>query len=466
METQSSNLSIEQLPDDVLLGIMWHLDLEDIFTCRLVCKKLGALALHPDVWRHRGLHLPYPDDNFVWACPVLRLAPCLEWLVVELPTEGCQLAYTMTRCAVSFLNLDVRRGGSMHAAAMIRNQEALGRLRNLEISMPRSASAVLLGAVALASGLEKLTVTALPSRATSIMLSVLQHRAASTPSLKCFNVDITAKAESFVHFVLASHAATLEDVNLNVCSHLSDVSCSYSDGTVPLLAGIANLQKLECPLLPGLGALAASESLTTLIINVCESPERRAVVGAWQLLRRSKQLRDVTLHFSVPLDSGLADVGGEPLVRALVSSGPSRLESLTMSTSDRFDSPEKCLWLLEPVLGMLPLLPALRSLHVVDASDELLSRITPDTAPALERLVLEPYSREHVCAHGWLHRDAVKKLFAGFPSLRLIVPSVPKNCPGDYCNACALGCDCDLREWFIEDCFVGILCCTLMQRIK
>ncbi|XP_026279642.1 uncharacterized protein LOC113207335 [Frankliniella occidentalis] len=476
MAAQSSKLSIEQLPDDVLLEIMRHLGRQDIFTCRLVCKKLGALALHPDVWRQRGLHLQFPSE-FVWACPVLRLAPCLDWLVAELPTEGCQLAYTITRCAVSCLNLDVQPSGSTHAAAMIRNQEALGRLRDLEVSMPPSPSAVLLGTTALASGLEKLTVTGIVHCAPNTMASVLQHRAACTPSLKYFSCErSTSEADPFVHFVLATHAATLEDVNLDSCCHSDERGCPYSAATVPLLAEIVNLRSLECPLLPGLEALAARESLTTLIINVCESPERPAVMGAWQLLRRAKQLRDVTLIYMAPLDSGVADVGGEPLVRALVSSGPSRLESLTMVTTGSFDSPEQRLSLLRPVLGVLPSLPALRTLHLDDVSDELLSGITPDAVPALERLVLRPLGAARPvprhCAHAWLHKDAVKKLSIGIPSLQfLVVPSVPKNCPGDrLCDACALDCDCDVRQWVIKDSQVGsgVGCypCTLMQRNK
>ncbi|XP_052119615.1 uncharacterized protein LOC127748784 isoform X2 [Frankliniella occidentalis] len=125
---------MEQLPDDVLLEVMRCLTVKDLFACRLVCKALGALALHPDVWRYRSFNADEDDnDNQLWQ-PVLRLAPCLGALYATLPPPvwGCLLVCTMTRCAVQKLSLTVYEGGCMHTAAMIRNQEGLGRLRLLK----------------------------------------------------------------------------------------------------------------------------------------------------------------------------------------------------------------------------------------------------------------------------------------------------------------------------------------------
>ncbi|XP_026279619.1 uncharacterized protein LOC127749912 [Frankliniella occidentalis] len=465
---------MEQLPDDVLLEVMRYLTVEDLFACRLVCKRLGALALHPDVWRHRDLNAY--GDQLKWLCPVLRLAPCLTTLMMDLPTPGCLLACTMVKCAVRELYLGVvDEGGSMHAAALIRSQEALGRLRVLQISFPLGSDreqTALMGTVASTSGLEMLICDHCSPCPASTIARLVQHGAVTTSSLRYFICSLFSQSDyGFAHFVLSLHAATLEKVDLGLGSRLSDDYCPYLSETASLLVGMPNLRKLECPVLPGLESLVVCESLTTLTINVCALPDRRALVGAAKLLRRAHQLREVMLYYrSFFEDRSLLDLGVD-LIRALECSGRSQLEKLSLGASWEFAAPpDKIFTLVTPLLATLPSLQALKHLAVDPAPSELLLGITPQTTPALEGLELHPIDDTLLpCAHAWLHSDAVKKLFTNNSSLELFVPNLPKYCPDDeLCEVCALGChlphwhDVELEKF---DLLHGITC-SLIPRNK
>ncbi|XP_052127022.1 uncharacterized protein LOC113210611 [Frankliniella occidentalis] len=121
---------MDQLLDDVLVLVMTRLSVEDVFTCRLVCKRLAALALHPDVWRNRVFKNLRMGRGKCLLCPVLRLAPSLRTLALRM----CSYDTTPHRsreitCGVRKLRLSVDPAGVELAVYFIRRFAALGRLR-------------------------------------------------------------------------------------------------------------------------------------------------------------------------------------------------------------------------------------------------------------------------------------------------------------------------------------------------
>ncbi|XP_026285739.1 uncharacterized protein LOC113211553 [Frankliniella occidentalis] len=446
---------MEQLPDDVLLEVMRHLDVPDLFACRLVSKRLGSLALHADVWRHRRFGSDY--KHFGWQCTVLRLAPCLDALSVyaQVPTAetGCLQATTTTRCAVARLELSVFEGGAMLAAAIIRHQEALGRLRRLRIyfyEVSQAEGVALLATVVQTSGLTKLDLEEQPS-CRSLVESMLRHTAVPVvSSLRSFRCSsFSTFTEHFVHFMLRVHAATLEEV------FLDGRLLSTSTLTAPLLSGMPNLRQLKCTLVPELNALAACESLRVVSFTVRDEM-RSAAAGrsALALLSHSTQLQEVELsflHFTRSPEPDVLRFFGD-FISALASSGRSHLRSLSIRASGISCDRKELQPLWDALLAALPSLPALRRLAVDAPSDALLLGITPVIAPALQRLLLGPWPlrrREYLrCAHAWLHMDAVNHLHAVNPSLQLLARAkLDYYCRGlSPCGVCQLGCHLSLRD--------------------
>ncbi|XP_026290565.1 uncharacterized protein LOC113215176 isoform X3 [Frankliniella occidentalis] len=376
---------METLPDDVLLMVLDELeDDADVLACRLVCRRLAAVTLLPAVWRDRVIC--YSEPRCV--CPVLRLAPCLYKLNVNLPAAGCrQSAYASTRCAASRLWINVDgTAHTSHAAAIICRQEALGRLRRVFIQIDTKTAPdvpMLLGTLASTPRLEKLRVVCvgeendpLPTTPAAVLGS-----AVVTSSLRKFRCNLFPLTEPFVRFILSEHAATLEEVDLRN----SSPSLTFTS-TAPLLAAVTNLTKLTCCCLPGMEALTACKSLGVLDLTVhTDSLYRPAVAGVAKLLRRAEQLREVKLEYE-PAVRSLADVGAE-LVSALASSGRSRVETLRISnyTLDLVEN----FPLLQPVVSALPSLSALRRLKLDENEskpDALLLAINPDVAPSLQRV--------------------------------------------------------------------------------
>ncbi|XP_052120227.1 uncharacterized protein LOC113206979 isoform X2 [Frankliniella occidentalis] len=120
---------MDRLPDDALLEVLLWLPPEDLLACRLVCKRLGTLAMHPHVWRRKCCSVSAASC----ACPVLRLAPCLGLLQVTLPLKNCLHLYT-TRCAVSRLDLLVDKY-MKDAALIIHRQSFLLRLKSVTVTL-------------------------------------------------------------------------------------------------------------------------------------------------------------------------------------------------------------------------------------------------------------------------------------------------------------------------------------------
>ncbi|KAK3916094.1 F-box only protein 11, partial [Frankliniella fusca] len=296
---------MEELPDDVLLILMRYLRLPDLFACRVVCKRFKHLALHPDVWRHRSLksHLAKDKPN-PWVCPVLRLAPCLAELTAELPSVGCHgQLLAMSRCAVSCLRVTARWSGIKDAAFMIRNQEALGRLRHLDLSFGSydasfgKEGSLIMGVVAAAtSRLEHLNVPIFRVDSYELAASSVSHCLITNSSLRSLKCPLTPSSEPFSKTILTAHSSTLEVVRFSLIEFKATPWTNAGAG--PLLASMPHLRKLLSPLLPGMESGPACESLTQ--VDLFLQPDTpacaRAAVG---VLRRAKQLSKVVLHFSV-----------------------------------------------------------------------------------------------------------------------------------------------------------------------
>ncbi|XP_026278854.2 uncharacterized protein LOC113206817 [Frankliniella occidentalis] len=433
--------NMEQLPDDVLIMVLQYVDLPDLFTCRLVSKRLGALAVTPAVWRGRRLLRPQCAR---WICPVLRTAPSLSRLDLVIPAGEpgcCQLMLASTRCAVTALNMLVYELGATQAALVIRRQEALGRLRVLTVvllGVGAAETSMLLATIASMPDLTWLSVTGTSASKPNLDS---HFSSVSTAALRCFRFQLWPESASFCNFIIAAHANALEEVHL-VCP---DRGTSFATLTsmAPLLAGLPVLRELCCPMLPGLEAMADCKSLRELTLFV-RPEDRPGAGGAATLLSRANQLRAVTLEY-IPSASHPADVGVS-LVLALAASGLSTVESLTI-LNGWAAMPQ-----VQPLLTALPFLRSLRHLELSAPQDALLLGITPASAPALQTLALR-YSKcaygvfMHPCAHSWLHYDEVNTLLSVNPELQLLVArGSGLYCKDRMCATCQRGCHSKLRD--------------------
>ncbi|XP_052132629.1 uncharacterized protein LOC127748608 isoform X2 [Frankliniella occidentalis] len=297
---------------------MQFLDVEDLLACRLVCRRLCVLVLDRDVWRHRSLC----DGDFD-ASAVLRLAPCLDTLDVG----GWDLAVTTTRCAVATLKLFSLSTGSPHNvtvdtlalafALALRNQESLGRLRRLQLELPTfrpaPATDALLRTVASCSGLKSLEVTGYLPKFTHY----IQH-GPPMPSLTYFQCSVNNNSASFVHTILAGHAATLEEVNLVIDAGLGFVETAT---TAELLGTMDRLHSLRCKY------LSPTDDCTVLVEALLSSVrphlERLALLGVHvvrPLLRRLPSLPALR-HL---------DLDAEPVDEMLKSINPATAPALTL----------------------------------------------------------------------------------------------------------------------------------------
>ncbi|XP_052123510.1 uncharacterized protein LOC113205797 isoform X2 [Frankliniella occidentalis] len=289
---------MEQLPDAALVMVMQYLNRNDLFTCRLVCKRLGAVAVHPNAWRGRS-HM-YCNSTAFRACPVLRIAPCLNYLEIHMLSEEmfqcCQLMLATTRCAVRSVAVSLsgsERGVLRLAALLLRRQEALGGLRAVKIELCEEDengddASVLLATVASMPDLKRLVVAGI----TANKPNLVSHYFTSS-SLEYFECELRPESASFCTFIIAAHANALQEVDL--AGRPMEWICSSSTSLAPLLAGLPNLRKLRSRMLPGLEALADSTSLRELSL-VVRPADQPGVGGAAALLSRAKQLRAVTLE--------------------------------------------------------------------------------------------------------------------------------------------------------------------------
>ncbi|XP_052121909.1 uncharacterized protein LOC113212277 isoform X2 [Frankliniella occidentalis] len=428
---------MERLPDDVLLLTMEYLGPEDLLTCRLVCKRLGRLALHPGVWSLQSWNANSVDGDRR-ACRVLRLAPRLGKLVARV---GPHLSLAMARCAVKELELVANESTSVQATLLFRNQEKLGRLRRVELYFYGEAlggAPVLFAALVSSPVLEKLEIRNVPFNFDAKAM----HCTVRQPALKHFKCSAKAGSVPFVNFVLTVHATTLQVVDLG-----HEACCPTATSTVALLAGLPHLRELSCPLLPDMGALAASETLGLLTLHVAAAM-RPAAPAAAKYLRRARHLQNVTLRYRsatrFPVDVGV------DLVEALAWSCLNRVETLCIEheydpDANRADGEDARLPDPGPLIRSLPSLTALRTLRldVFETPGALLLAVTPDAAPALRALYLNPSPRRMAglppCAHAWRHEDAVRAFLSANRSVGLHVAATPYCFKDERCPACALG---------------------------
>ncbi|XP_026279643.1 uncharacterized protein LOC113207336 [Frankliniella occidentalis] len=396
---------MEPLADDLLVMVMQYLDGPALLACRRVCKRLAGLAVHRDVWRHRRLR--YGDRSL---CAALRLAPCLRELCLSLPLDGCAVRAAATACAVEELRLNIflAQTGSLEAAFVIRNQAARGQLRHLTLVFDNDDEAecswLLFSTVASLRKLQTLFVPRFPYDVDKpIFVPHSPVPAVSKPSLWRFECELSSESEPFVNFILAGHAATLEVVEI------SGVSSTFPQ-TTSLLTGMPRLRVLNCPLLPGMEALASSTLLHTANLVVI-SELRSAVQSAAEFLRRAKQLRFVILH--------VQDVDAcVDLVQALASSEPE--DSSTPSHVRSL---------------------ALRACYSTTSLQQMFSSLA--SLPSLRKLRIEDLDAEDVpcCAHEWLHWDSLQTLMTSNRDLRLLMTcDVPKFCEDERCGSCELEC--------------------------
>lgn len=451
------DLQFMELTDYVLLRVMRHLDVPSVLACRLVCKRLAALALDAELWRDRRLLV---GDESPWLRAVLRLAPCLECLEVPFPIgmDPAVVAATRTRCAVAELVLTVDKsapcGGlcpdcSMLASCVIRNQQKLGRLRKLSVKMDNFSPA-LVNTIVSTCGLEELHLQFLadcgpgPTNCNAVCrhgtVSPLPALSQKRPaSLKAFSFQGTRGCPGYVYNgILATHAATLERVEMFCLDFTAEVA--------PLLAGMPKLNDLRCVLLRGMQALAAGcPALTDVSLIVMPVPAiAGAIPDAAEFLRRAKQVNVVELTFA---SDGRSDAGAN-LLAALQPS----VVALSLRSSEGWGERSDLL----PQMRVLLAAPVLRTLHVlaVDVpavADELLLGITPRTAPALERIHLaEDWEHgegvEPRCDHDWLHKPAVQTFLRANHSVLLTTPD--HHCSTVPCDACKQGCEVECsKKW-------------------
>ncbi|XP_052125717.1 uncharacterized protein LOC113211805 isoform X2 [Frankliniella occidentalis] len=454
---------MELLPDDLLLKVMQYLDVPDLFACRLVCKRLGALAFDRDAWRHRKLETSFHDGLFPWVaglhaprapampcvCPVLRLAPCLRELGLDLPPQRCRLAYTSTRCAVEELRLSICMGhrpdsssgvsSAYQAAAVLSRQESLGRLRRLRFDLnPGTDAPAFIATMASTPGLEELRVLEIcaPDWSNPVMgCTVLES------SLRLFQYTLSnTVSEQFANFILSGHAATLEVVDLGKSP--SEVTFK---STASLLAGVLNLRELTCCTIPGLEVLADCETLRVLNLVVgTKRQHKSAGASAAKLLRGAKHLREVELQYK-PLASKDSNVGVDLVMALAQGKSCGRVEKLSIvNTLDEdeddydfdLDGVEKPLPQLKALICALPSLSGMRHLRIVaDMNPEkLLSAISPATAPSLEIVEL-PLPRL-ACAHAFIHGSEVKTVLAANPLLHIKLCNPICYCKQKECQPC------------------------------
>ncbi|XP_052124741.1 uncharacterized protein LOC113206776 [Frankliniella occidentalis] len=420
---------MDRLPDDALLEVLKRLDVADLLACRLVCKRLAALALHPDAWRHRHV----VESGCL--CPTLRLAPCLARLEVKvrsrrLTLKGrCTQEYATTCCAAAQLHLTVEDYSEEDAALIIRRQGLLGRLKRLEVTWRDSSIAlddsVLLTAVASTSGLHVLRVRLrfMPSNKTDMSILTKNLLSIAVPcsirEFECGGPGGPGTIEPFVNYVLERHAAALETVDLlpDWCWTWGRNS-SVSTSTAAQLAGLPKLRSLACHLFP---EVTACKTLRFLKLGLLKGSG--LVQG---LFRHVEQLQEVALSM-VYTELSQSDVLSETIL-ALTGS---HLKSLMVAyeTTDAAPVAHNDRW-SQALLSVLPLLPALQDLAVSWPTDQLLRGINPITSPALRRLILSCPERTGACPQALVHTGAVRDLFSANPS---VCVGVRPPCPG-VCN--------------------------------
>ncbi|XP_034233208.1 uncharacterized protein LOC117640623 [Thrips palmi] len=129
------------LPDDALLAVLAFLPPRQLLSCRVLCRRLRDLCLHPDLWR-RVRVLRWKDHD-LWRS-AFRLAPCLRELDISgNHLRGAASEVSRTSCVVAKLTLSVATTHEVtFATAIVEKVSALGGLEQLVLDIVRREGAV------------------------------------------------------------------------------------------------------------------------------------------------------------------------------------------------------------------------------------------------------------------------------------------------------------------------------------
>ncbi|KAK3909010.1 F-box only protein 3 [Frankliniella fusca] len=427
-------LELLHLPDEILLLILQYVGQQDLLACRVACHRLARLGLHRAVWRHRramgfeerkGLYNGESQYHFNCVCPVLRLAPSVRTLALRIPEERpSPRLYTSTACGATKLAVALSAAGGpslLEAVAVVRHQEALGRLRHLVLHFTAqakngdadAATSELLESAALTRGLEQLEVRGF----VPVDITVRARppgTPAHSPSLKVLIADFaySNKSASFIDYVLSVHRDTLHEVLLYGCPAVTAAS----------VASLPKLHTLSVDAFSGMAPLSACERLRTLSLTLWYGG-MQAVPEAADLLKSLHKLNKCDLTTWGGADTAMV------LINGLAASGCSQVTRLHVATQPG-SGPELCgRGRLEPLLSALAALPALRRLYLdrvlaFSACSEFF-RALETAAPALQCVGVllsgTVSAGGNLCPHAWLHNSAVKDAMRANPGLHVQV---------------------------------------------
>ncbi|XP_034256612.1 uncharacterized protein LOC117654268 isoform X2 [Thrips palmi] len=395
-------LRLLSLPDDALLAVLAYLSPRELFCCRVACRCLSELCLHPDLWRSVELrYAPLKGRGATRGLmrAALSLAPCLRKVFVEGEAELVEAVASMlsaTACVIAGLKLSITgSSGVALARTILQAVHSLGGLKVVDLETSAALDTTdpeLLHLVYNLQGLRELKIfighNEMPQQA---LLSRQE------PSLTSFWYCSTSTvySEPWLSVFLETHAATLEEVDLT--EYCGDDEVYLTLRTLP------KLRSVNCPPVP----------------------------AALDFIRQSSQLR------SVAFTPDLIDAINFPATGALQALTESRsvdvLEALYLYTL--MSDPD-----LMALAACLPRLPALRHLSFQETpSDDFLRAVTPKSAPRLTTLTIWC---EEDCLLAWVRSTRIQDLLQRNPQLHLKVWEDPY---GDE-DSDRISCDC----WFCD----------------
>ncbi|KAJ1518867.1 hypothetical protein ONE63_011519 [Megalurothrips usitatus] len=354
------------LPDGLLLEVLAYLDESELLLARAVCRRWRALAMSPAAWAERGLNVGLGPEGCRLASPglvraVLRQAPCLGRLYIG---EGHWplVQHEPMRLAVSdSVGLQLDEGTARRGADILRRQVELGaRPKNIEVAicMPFCVWDLrrMLEAI---NDCQPETLTFVANFESDYGLRLPHKEPLKTgarPSLKklTFLRDFQYHGQQgplatwphpTLRFLIASHAATLEDVRLYV-----DNASRFEVPRMPssLLMGCVRLRMLCCSALADMPALLMHcPALEELALDAQDTDAGRTT----RFFREASQLRRLAVRGHARWDVAPHTEDTLAFLEALASTGRSRLTSLSFSVPD---APPPAFWgRLVGVIGRL-----------------------------------------------------------------------------------------------------------------
>ncbi|XP_034256459.1 uncharacterized protein LOC117654243 isoform X2 [Thrips palmi] len=394
------------MPDDALVRVLALLPPREVFRLRLVCRRLRDLSLHPDVWR--SVSLRGGDQGLLQAA--LRLAPCLRKVSLRSPhLQAAACTVCNSKCVVTDLKLSVQNEtDAAWATAIVQRLSTLGGLREITLLLNPAAPDALHPLLRMVYCVQDLRVLRIRINSDMSELPPLLSDLEPRPSLTTLHYE-GAASDPFLCFLLRTHAATLEDVDLYLKDGLP----------TSLLKSLPRLRSLTCfPTddLSQLKSLPNLETLGLLDLEVQDAP----CPGTVDFLLQGPRLRHVEFHLKP----------NRPIV------GAALLEALAQSPSapvlERLSLKGVGEW---PVAAALHRFPSLQALALVlDAmpSDDFFRAVSPASTPRLATLQLVP----HGCPHAWLHDPAVQDVLARNAGLHLRLsgpPTLEDDCACRWC---------------------------------